>query len=210
MADVLNVEKRGQTGSAATRRLRRSGSIPAVLYGHGEETQHLAIPATQVKAVARNHAKMVELSGDIKDTALVSEMQWDPLGIEVLHMDLIRVNLQEKVDVTVSIQPHGDPVGVREGGVYVENAHDVEVRCSAGAIPDNVGLNVNELHLGQSLLASDLELPEGVELLTPADTVVAHVEEPRAELEQEELGAEGAVGAEPEVISKGGEEKEQD
>jgi len=209
MADVLNVEQRGQTGSAATRRLRRSGSIPAVLYGHGEETQHLAIPATQVKAVARNRSKMVELSGDVKDTALVSEMQWDPLGIEVLHMDLIRVNLKEKVDVTVAIQAHGDPVGVREGGVYVENAHDVEVRCSAGSIPENIALNVNELHMGQSLLASDLELPEGVELLTSADTVVAHVEEPRAELEEEQP-AEAGVGAEPEVISKGGEEKEQD
>jgi large subunit ribosomal protein L25 len=209
MADVLKVEKRGQTGSAATRRLRRSGSIPAVLYGHGEETQHLAIPATQVKAVARNHSKMVELSGAITDTALVSELQWDPLGIDVLHLDLIRVNLKEKVDVTVAIQSHGDPVGVREGGVFVENAHDVEVRCSAGAIPDNIGLNVNELHIGQSLLASDLDLPEGVELLSPADTVVVHVEEPRAELDEEQA-AEGSIGLEPEVISKGGEDKEQD
>jgi large subunit ribosomal protein L25 len=209
MADVLKVEKRGQTGSAATRRLRRSGSIPAVLYGHGEETQHLAIPATQVKAVARNHSKMVELSGAITDTALVSELQWDPLGIDVLHLDLIRVNLKEKVDVTVAIQSHGDPVGVREGGVFVENAHDVEVRCSAGAIPDNIGLNVNELHTGQSLLASDLDLPEGVELLSPADTVIAHVEEPRAELDEEQA-AEGSIGLEPEVISKGGEDKEQD
>jgi large subunit ribosomal protein L25 len=209
MADVLKVEKRGQTGSAATRRLRRSGSIPAVLYGHGEETQHLAIPATQVKAVARNHSKMVELSGAITDTALVSELQWDPLGIDVLHLDLIRVNLKEKVDVTVAIQSHGDPVGVREGGVFVENAHDVEVRCSAGAIPDNIGLNVNELHIGQSLLASDLDLPEGVELLSPADTVIAHVEEPRAELDEEQA-AEGSIGLEPEVISKGGEDKEQD
>lgn len=209
MADVLKVEKRGQTGSAATRRLRRSGSIPAVLYGHGEETQHLAIPQAQVNAVARNHSKMVELAGDVKDTALVSEMQWDPLGIEVLHLDLIRVNLQEKVELTVAIQVHGDPVGVREGGVFIENLHEVEVRCSAGAIPENVGLNVNELHLGSSLLASDLELPEGVELLTPLDTVVAHVEEPRAELEEEQE-ADSGVGAEPEVIAKGAEEKEED
>ncbi len=209
MADVLKVEKRGQTGSAATRRLRRSGSIPAVLYGHGEETQHLAIPATQVNAVARNHSKMVELAGDVKDTALVSEMQWDPLGIEVLHLDLIRVNLKEKVEVTVAIHVHGDPKGVREGGVFIENLHEVEVRCSAGAIPDHLGLNVNELHVGDSLQVSDLELPEGVEVLTPADTVVAHVEEPRAELEEGEE-AESGIGAEPEVIAKGGEGKEED
>jgi large subunit ribosomal protein L25 len=209
MADVLKVEKRGRTGSAATRRLRRSGSIPAVLYGHGEETQHLAIPATEVKAVARNHSKMVELSGDIRDTALISEMQWDPLGIEVLHLDLIRVNLKEMVDVTVAIHIHGHPVGVREGGVFIENVHDVEVRCSAGAIPENIGLNINEMHVGDSLLASDLELPEGVELVTPADTVVAHVEEARIEVDEEQA-AEEAIGAEPEVISRGGEDKEED
>ncbi len=207
MADVLEVEKRGQTGSAATRRLRRNGNVPAVLYGHGEDTQHLAIPATQVKMVARNHTKMVRLSGAIKDTALVSEMQWDPLGIEVLHLDLIRVNLKEKVELSVAIHLHGDPIGVREGGVLVENVHDVEVRCSADSIPENVGLNVNDLHVGHHLTAGDLELPDGVELVTPADTVVAHVEEPRSELDET---LEEGVGAEPEVITKGGEKSDED
>lgn len=205
--DVLKVKKRERTGSAATRRLRREGHVPAVLYGHGEETQHLAISEAQVNAVARNHVKTVTLSGAIKDTALVSEMQWDPLGLEVLHLDLIRVNLKEMVEVTVPIHVHGDPIGVREGGVFIENVHDVEIRCPAGSIPDNVGLNVNELHIGESLIARDLELPEGIELLLPEETVVAHVEEPRVEPEEDEEAAEAAVGAEPEVISKGPEEE---
>ncbi|MCG8650966.1 MAG: 50S ribosomal protein L25 [Pirellulales bacterium] len=205
MADVLQVEKREQTGSAATRRLRRNGNVPAVLYGHGEENQHLAVPAAQVKMVARNRTKMVELAGAIKDTALVSEMQWDPLGIEVLHLDLQRVNVKEKVEVTVAIHVHGDPAGVREGGVFVENVHEVQIRCSAGAIPEGVGLGVNDLHLGQNKTAADLELPEGVELVTPTDTVVAHIEAARTDdIEPSEAGALG----EPEVIAKGGEKNE--
>ncbi len=208
MADVLQVEAREQTGSAATRRLRRSGNVPAVLYGKGQKNQHLAIPSAQVKTVARNHTKMVQLSGAVKDTALVSEMQWDPLGIEVLHLDLIRVNLKEKVEVTVAIHVHGDPIGVREGGVFIENAHDVQIRCPAGEIPDNLGLGVNDLHIGQNLTAADLELPAGVELVTSPDTVVAHVEEPR-EAPEETPEAE-SVGAEPEVISKGGEKTEEE
>ena len=208
MADVLEVEKRERTGSAATRRLRRSGNVPAVLYGHGEENQHLAIPASQVSKVVRNHSKMVELSGDVKDTALVSDMQFDPLGIEVLHLDLIRVNLKEKVEVAVAIHVHGDPVGVREGGVFVENVHEVLIRCSAGSIPDQVDLNINELHVNENLTAADLELPANVELVTPADTVVAHVEEARVEVETTEA-AEG-VGAEPEVIAKGGEKTDEE
>ncbi len=203
MTDVLEVEKRAEVGSMASRKLRRAGRVPAVLYGHGERNEHLSIPAAQVKTLLRHHSKTVELAGAIKDTALVSVIHWDPLGIEVLHLDLIRVNLQELVEVSVPIAAHGDPVGIREGGILIENVHDVEIRCPAGSIPDNIGLNINELHLGQSLTAEHLELPEGVQLITPSDTVIVHVEEPKAELDLEEESDE----AEPEVIAKGGEKK---
>ena len=208
MADVLEVEKREQTGSAASRRLRLGGLVPAVLYGHGQENQHLAVPLSDVKALVRNHGKMVELKGAIKDTALVSDMQWDPMGIEVLHMDLIRVNLSEKVEVTVAIQTHGDPVGVHEGGILLENLHNVEIRCPAGSIPDSVRLNITDIHVGEHRTAGDLELPDGVELVTPADAIVAHIEAPRKEDESEEGAAD--IGAEPEVIAKGGEKETED
>jgi large subunit ribosomal protein L25 len=208
MAEVLEVEKRERTGSMASRRLRRSGRIPAVLYGHGMENEHLSIRSTQVRTLVRQHSKTVTLDGDVKDTALVSEIHWDALGIEVLHLDLIRVNLKELVDVTVPIHRHGDPVGVHEGGIFFENVHEVQIRCPAGQIPDSVGLNVTELHLGGNLTAGDLEIPDGVELVTSTDTVVAHIEEPRTE----EGGDEPAdqTGVEPEVISKGGEKGEEE
>lgn len=207
MADVFEVEKREQVGSAATRRLRRKGLVPAVLYGHNEQNQHLAIPEIQVKSFLRHRGKMVELAGALKDTALVSEIHWDPLGIEVLHMDLIRVNLKEKVEVSVPIHLFGDPVGVREGGMLLENLHQAEIRCSADSIPDHLTLNVSNLQLGAHLTAGDLELPAGVELITAPETVAAHVEQPRSTEEEEEtIGAE--AGGEPEVISKGGETEE--
>ena len=75
MAEVLDVEKREQVGSSATERLRRSGRVPAVLYGHGEGNEHLSVPAAQVKTLLRHHSKTVELAGDLKETALVSEVQ---------------------------------------------------------------------------------------------------------------------------------------
>ena len=155
----------------------------------------------------RHHSKTVELAGAIKETALVSDVHWDPLGIEVLHMDLIRVNLKELVDVTVAIHTHGDPVGLREGGILIENVHSVDIRCPAGSIPENLGLNINELHLGGNMTAGDLELPEGVELVTPVETVVAHIEEPKVAPEPSDELSE--VGSEPEVISKGGEKTEE-
>ena len=207
MAEVLDVQKRERVGSLATKRLRRQGRVPAVLYGHGEKNEHLSVAETQIKSLMRHHSKTVELAGDVKDTALVSQIQWDPLGIDVLHLDLLRVNLQELVEVEVPIHTHGDPAGLREGGVLIENLHQVQIRCPAGKIPDQIGLNVTDLHVGGHLTAGDLELPEGVELITPTDTIVAHIEEPRAEVDQ----AEGdGQSAEPEVISKGGEKAEGD
>ena len=207
MAEVLQVEKRERVGSSATQKLRRDGRVPAVLYGHGEANAHLSIPEQQVQTLIRHHSKTVELAGAVKDTALVSDVQWDPLGIEVLHLDLIRVNLKELVEVTVPIDVHGEPAGTREGGVLLTNLHEVDIRCPAGSIPDNIGLNVSELQLGGHMTAGDLEMPEGVELVTSADTMVAHVELPRT---QEEEITEQPEAAEPEVISKGGEKAEEE
>lgn len=191
-------------GTAATRRLRRSGRIPAVLYGHGESNQHLSISAGEVDMLLRHHSKTVQLDGDVNETALISHMQWDPLGIEVLHLDLIRVNLQEKVEVSVPIHRHGDAVGTREGGVLIENLHEVAIRCSAGSIPESLSLNVNDLRVGQHATAGDLQLPEGVELVTDPETVLAHVERVHVEAEVGEV----AAGGEPEVISRGAEQAE--
>lgn len=199
MTDVIEVTKRDSIGTAATRRLRRTGQVPAVLYGHGEGNQHLAIPAIQVQGLLRHHSKTVQLEGEVKETALVSQMQWDPMGIEVLHLDLIRVNLKEKVDVTVPIHLHGEAVGTREGGMLLENTHEVDIRCSAGEIPESLSLDINDLHVGQNATASQLQLPAGVELVTPGDVVIAHVEAPRGEVEET-----GGAMTEPEVIAKGG------
>ncbi|TWT65185.1 50S ribosomal protein L25 [Allorhodopirellula solitaria] len=208
MTDVIQATKRDSTGTAATIRLRRAGNVPAVLYGHGEANEHLSISADQIRGLLRHHSKTIKLTGDVNETALVSDMQWDALGIEVLHLDLIRVNLKEKVEVTVTIETHGEAPGTREGGIFLENIREVDVRCSAGAIPDSLVLDINELHLDEHATAADLQLPEGVELITDPESVIAHIEAPRAEVAAEEEGV--ADGAEPEVISKGGGEGEED
>lgn len=204
MTDVLQVELREELGTLATRRLRRSGKVPAVLYGHGEENKHLAISSGDVVTLLRHHSKTVSLAGAVTETALVSNLQFDALGIDVLHMDLIRVNLAEKVEVTVPIHRQGDAPGVFNGGMYLENMHEVEIRCSAGSIPEFVVLKVADLQLGGHKLASDLTLPEGVELVTPADAVVAHVEKPKSASED----VTPVSGAEPDVIAKGSEKSD--
>ncbi|MDA8743174.1 50S ribosomal protein L25 [Rubripirellula amarantea] len=200
MADVLQVEKREKVGSAATRRLRRGGLVPAVLYGHGEANEHLSVPVKQVQTMLRHHSKTVTLEGAVKETALVNHVHYDPLGIEVLHLDLIRVNLKEEVEVAVPLHTKGQSRGVLSGGVLLENLHEVEIKCSAGNIPESLVIDVEELDLGQSMTASQIDLPAGVSLVTDADAVVVHVEKPRgAAAETDETAA-----SEPEVIAKGG------
>ncbi len=206
MAEVLNVESRDQIGTTASRRLRNAGRVPAVLYGHGEETTHLSVSERDVKTLLRHHSKAVTLQGHVEETALLRDVQFDPLGIDVLHLDLLRVNLKEAVEVTVPVRLHGDAPGTREGGMLLENLHEVQVRCSAGSIPEELVLNVSELHMGQSMTAGDLELPEGVELATAADAMVAHVEEPKRGKSDDE----SVEPSEPEVISKGGDKSGED
>jgi len=178
-SEILNVQLRDQTGTAASIRLRRTGMVPAVLYGHGETNRHLAVPMTEVKLALRHHAKTVTLQGAVSDTAMLSQVQFDHLGIEVLHLDLVRVNLKEQVEVEVAVSVQGESVGVRSGGILLENIHSVTVRCPAGEIPDSLLLDVNDLDLGGHKTAADLVLPPGVELLTAAETVVVHIEKPK-------------------------------
>lgn len=193
--EVLNVQLRDQTGTTASVRLRRAGMVPAVLYGHGEENRHLSIPVTEVKSVLRHHSKMVTLQGAVADTALVSDVQFDHLGINVLHLDLVRVNLKEKIEVEVGITIAGESIGVRSGGILLENLHEVVVRCLAGDIPDSLALDVSDLDIGGHKTAGQLTLPPGVELVTPADAVVAHIEKPKGMADEPAVAAPAAPSA---------------
>ncbi|WP_182867987.1 50S ribosomal protein L25 [Stieleria mannarensis] len=191
MAEVVQVQKReGSLGTAASRRLRKSGSVPAVLYGHKQSNEHLSISQKTVESILRHHSKIVELQGAVSETALVSDLQFDPLGIEVLHIDLQRVDMNEKVTVTVPIRFKGEPAGGKQGGIAIENAHEVEVECPAVAIPESLPINVASVGLGENRTAADLSLPDNVSLVTPGETVIYHVEKPKglAEDETEEEG----------------------
>ena len=201
--ESLPVQLREQTGSAASRRLRKEGHVPAVLYGHGEGNQHLTASHRDVKTVLRHHSKTVQLTGGSDETALIADVHYDPLGIDVLHLDLIRVNLKEKVEVTVPIHTKGESEGVAAGGIILQTLHEVDIRCPAGNIPESLDVDVTSLKLGDTMSAGDLQLPSDVELITEADISIVRVEEPKAvESDETETPATG----EPEVINEKGKE----
>ncbi len=221
MAEVFEVTRRDAFGSQLMRRLRRNGQIPAILYGHGKENIPLAVPQDQVQHAIRQSARLIDLQGAVKESALIREVQWDALGNQILHLDLTRVSATELVRVEVALETRGTAAGATDGGVIKVLVHTLEIECRADSIPEKLELNINKLELHQSLTVADLELPEGAKISLETDALLVQCVEPTIELDEEEVeeaveGAEEGTGtSEPEVIGRkedddeGGEEAEE-
>jgi large subunit ribosomal protein L25 len=208
MADVLQTKIREEIGSNAVKRTRRAGYVPAVIYGHGKESLSLALPEDQLNAAIRHGSQMVELQGDVADTALIREVQWDPFGTQILHVDLTRVSAAELVEVTLTVELRGEAPGTKEGGIVEQGVHELRVNCPAGSIPEKIEISVNELNVENVIKAGDLDLPEKVTLVDDPETMVVQCQVP-AVVEEPEEGEETAAGlAEPEVIGRPEEDEE--
>ena len=202
MADLLNVEARDTTGTLRIRRLRKSGKIPAVLYGHGEGTVSLTLLRKEIDKIVGHGGHIVELKGAVSEGALIKDIQWDAFGSSILHVDLTRIDPNEKVEVTLPLALKGDAPGTHNGGVVQHLMHELTIICPANKVVDSLELKINDLELDKTLTAGDVELPEGAELAGEPNEVVASCSVPTVVAEPE--AEEGA--AEPEVI---GEKKEE-
>jgi large subunit ribosomal protein L25 len=211
MADAVQLvtQPREATGSQAARRLRRKGLVPAVVYGHGEGTVSIALPAEEVLDAVRHGAHVLDLkTGNDVQTTLIKEIQWDHLGKEILHIDFARIAADERIQVTVPLELRGIAPGVTAHGILDQPLHGLEVECLATAIPASIRVNINELQIGQAIHVRDVQLPLGVTALADPDAIVIHVLAPAAEPEAAAAPAEGA--AEPEVIGRKLEEGEEE
>ena len=206
MAEVLNVKPRDGRGKREAKRLRRDGAIPAVLYGHKEAAVSLAVPAEEMRAALRHGSRLVSLQGAVNESALIRELQWDVYGTDVLHIDFARVSQDERIEVQVPVELRGDAPGAHSGGVVQHLLHEIEVECLATAIPERIQVNVNHLELHGEISAGQLQLPEGVKLITDPETIVVHCIEQAAEVEAADVGE----GAEPEVIGRKEEPEEEE
>jgi len=206
MSDTLTVEARDAQGSRYSRKLRATGKLPAVLYGHGEDPITLIVRADELRSVLRHGGRVVDLTGAAKGQALVQDTQWDTFGSHLLHLDLLRVDAKEMLQVEVPVELKGEAAGANEGGIVEHTIREVEIECSAANIPESLQIDISGLHLNDSLTAGDITtLPPGVKLLTDPTTVLVHCVPPAAEPDPEELVAESG---EPEVIGAKEEEGE--
>lgn len=198
MSEVLEVKKRDLVGKLNNSRLRRAGKLPAVLYGHGKECLSLEVSADDLKSSLRHGAKLVQLKGAADGQALLQDIQWDTFQQHVLHVDLLRVEAQDRVKVNVDLLLRGEAPGEHEGGVVEHLVHFLEIETDPGHIPDHLHVSINQLHLGEELRISDIEdLPAGATVLGEPDMILVHCVEPTVLPEVEETGTDGA---EPEII----------
>ena len=215
---LLTVGPREERGSRANRRLRREGLVPGVIYGVQSDCISFKVDARRLRAVlAEGHALFdVEIDGGGREPVIVKDQQRDPVRGRVLHIDLLKVRLDEKIQSTVALEIEGaeDAPGVREGGVMEQVTRELNVSALPTDIPDRIVADVSGLGIAETMVLSAVTAPEGVEFLDePEETVVAtvsaptEVEEPEAlEEEVEEVGAEGETAEEAEAAAEGAEE----
>jgi large subunit ribosomal protein L25 len=210
---TLGAQTRTDTGKGVNRKLRARGRVPAVIYGHGEQTRALTVDAHELeRLLARVHVEntIIDLNiegerGAVK--TLVREVQTHPYRDSVLHIDFYQIHAGETLTVDVPIVLVGTPAGVRAGGIMQHALVNLEIRCLPDQIPAVIEVDVSGLEIGDSLHVGEMKLPEGVEALIDADRSVCSVIPPTvAAATPEEIAA--AALAEPEVIGRPKEEEE--
>ena len=212
----LNASIRNERGTGVARKLRQTGNVPAVIYGHGREPQSLAINTREVERLLGTisaGSTVIELNMDgTTARTLIREIQRHPFKRSILHIDFQELVAGEKVTVSVPLRFTGTADGVRNsGGILEETMHQVHVRVDPSFIPDHIDVDVTPLTIGHSFHIRDLTLPEGITILDDAGATVCVCTAPKAVVEEVVPGAEGVApeaAAEPELIRKPKEEGE--
>ena len=194
----IAAQPRTEFGKGAARRTRRAGLVPAVLYGHGEETRHVVLPGHELMLALKTPNVLIRLDGvpGVTGLALPKSVDRDPIKGFIEHADLILVRRGEKVTVEISVRVHGD---VSPDGLLDQQVVQLPVEAEATNIPDGIDVDVEGLEVGAAVHASDLTLPQGTTLQVEPDTLILHVlPAPTAEQIEAEIGeTEGAVVPEP-------------
>lgn len=199
---TLSVETRQEKGKSVARKLRAAGRLPGVVYGIGENVPVVVDPRTIERILrsetARNKVYKLEGSGIAGKNVLVKDYQVDPVSRRLLHVDLLEIDVSQKITVTVPVTLIGKAAGVASGGVLNIIEREVQLRCLPTNVPTHIEVDVTALEIGDSIHLDSVKLPEGVEkALTRNETLVACV--PPAK--EEDAQASLAPSAEPEVIT---------
>ncbi|MDP4583624.1 MAG: 50S ribosomal protein L25 [Verrucomicrobiales bacterium] len=202
--ETLQAEKRDVKGTTASKRLRRTGVVPAVIYGSNQREYTIQLDSKSFFDLARKQASHnflvnIEIAGANEKTklAIVQDIQRDPLNGSLIHVDFRAVSESDTIHAAVPIELRGEPVGVKTGGLLEQLVHEIEVSCSPSNLPDAIVNDVESLKIGQSLKVSQLNLPEGVTVKLDGEVLVALITQTRASISEGTGGAEEVVEEAP-------------
>lgn len=210
---TLASQPRSSHGTRPSRALRKQGLVPAIVYGHKKTPIAFSLDKKVLDTVLRKHVRIVDLQlAGTTETAVIQEVQHDHLGKEVLHVDFKRVSKDERIEVAVTIELKGTPLGAGHGGVLDQPLHELDIECLAIAIPESIRVNIGELQIGQAIHVKELTLPEGVKVLNAPDAIVIQLRAVAAEPEPTAAVAEPVEpgAAEPEIVGRRVKEEEKE
>ena len=208
---LLKAESRKELGSKNAEKVRKTGKLPIIVYGHKQEPKAIAVDLHDfTEAMHHGHRLMdVEIDGT-SEKLLVKDLQYDYLGKKIIHADMVRVDLTEKIKVTVPLEFKGVSAGSHEGGLLDEHLDRLEIECTVTELPEFIEVSVRELSIGDNLHAGDIKLDAGIKLITNPDTLIIACHLPAVkEAEVTEEAEDLVEPTEPEVITEKKEEQEQ-
>ncbi len=198
---LLEAQIRERTGSKEAARARRQGQIPAIVYGHKQDPVAISLDAHDfIEGLHHGHRVLDVKVGGKAQKMMIKELQYDHLGRDIVHIDLMRVDVTETVRVSVPIELKGTAQGTHEGGIVEEHADHIEVECMVTNIPEVIVVSVKELGVGQAIHAGDVTLPDGVALVSAPETLLAACHVVAAAKSTEQLEEEAPAA--PEVIGE--------
>jgi large subunit ribosomal protein L25 len=197
---LLELTKRSGAGTTAAKALRRTGQIPATLYGHNEQPHNVAIALRQITELLRtgaeHHLIDITLDGGRRETALVRGVQRDPITGIVVHADILRVSSDESIKASIPLNFTGTAPGVKNGGGILDMVlHHIEVSGPAASLPESIEVDISKLEIREHLTAAQLNLPSGFTLVTAPEAIAVSVEPPRVPTADDEAAAPVAPAA---------------
>ncbi|WP_205325249.1 50S ribosomal protein L25/general stress protein Ctc [Glycomyces sp. YM15] len=191
MSEVrISAEPRTDFGKGGARRTRRAGKVPAVVYGHGEKPLHISLPSLELAAAIRkggaNQLIAIEVTDGTRELVIPKDIQRDPLRDEIVHADLLIVRRGETITTDIPVHFVGE---AEKGGLVVHDLNTLTVEAEATHIPESIEVSIEGLAIGSQRYVREVEVPEGIVILSDGDLVLASVSEPRGEAADEDEAA---------------------
>lgn len=208
---TLKAETRKRTGSGVLKQMRREGSLPSVVYGKGSENVNIKVDTKALTDMLANSSSAsilidLEIDGGAAQTAFLQSTQRNALSGELVHADFLAVTKGMKISASIPVEVHGEPIGVKSGGIIEQLIRDLDISCSPKDLPEKIDVDIEHLKVGDSITIGDLVIPEGVEVELAADVLVAIVNESR--LTKSASAEEGEEGEEAEAPAAEGDSAE--